>query len=123
METTDATTPVPTAPRPSWRDQEPPYLYTAKWHDATGIEHLLCIREDHMDSLLAQVKILTAMIRKSQQAHTPAPADPPAAPAEAVTPPWCATHQVPYQRQSKGGRSWWSHFDTTSQQWCKPPKA
>jgi hypothetical protein len=137
METTTSISTPPVA-RPSWREQEAPYTYTCKWKDASGLEQFLCIREDHMDSLLAQVKVLTGLIRKSQEHHaaadrteakglrTEADRTPPSpSPSVLSTQPsalpaagWCALHQVAMERKSNGKGQWYSHA-LPGGGWCK----
>jgi hypothetical protein len=57
----------------SWRQTEPPVLYTAKWISPDGIEHLLCVRGDTLDDLLPQIRVITGMIRTAKEKRETTP--------------------------------------------------
>jgi hypothetical protein len=108
----------------SWRQAEPPVLYTAKWTSPDGIEHLLCVRGDTLEELLPQVRTITQMIwtAKEKQAAT-LPTNESNRPTTSVQPPsvpegWCSTHSTQMARRKWGG---YSH-KLSNGTWCKGDK-
>jgi hypothetical protein len=80
-----------------WRQQEPPFLHSVKWHDLeTGIEHLTVIRADDLDSLFVQVRTVTPMVRMAKQKAQDAPE------TQETLEGWCGFHNVQMTRSKDG---------------------
>ena len=80
-----------------WRQQEPPFLHSVKWHDPeTGIEHLTVIRADDLDSLFIQVRTVTHMVKMARKKAQDAPE------AQEMPEGWCGIHNVQMTRSKDG---------------------
>jgi hypothetical protein len=58
---------VPTAPKPSWRDQHAAFTHHIQWADADGISHGMTLRSDSLSGLMADLKLLKGMIKAAKQ--------------------------------------------------------
>jgi hypothetical protein len=102
--------PVPQwKPRPGWRDQFPAFTHNLNWADADGHQHSMTFRSDSLPDLLADLKILKAMIRASKaqaQAREPEPV-----PKETGDIPVCPIHKVSMERRQsrRTGGHYWCH--------------
>ena len=89
-----------------WTDVLAPICHTVKYV-VDGIEHCTVIRGDDMAEVMAQVKQLTATVKKGREAET--------VPTEDV--PFCDTHKCHFERHSNAKGSWYSH--KTADGWCR----
>jgi len=70
-----------------WTDVLAPICHTVKYV-VDGIEHCTVIRGDNMTEVMAQVKELTAIVKKGREAES--------VPTEDI--PFCDTHKVHFER-------------------------
>ncbi len=79
-------------PKPAttgWKNHEPPFLHSVKWHDPeSGIEHLTVIRADDLDSLFVQVRTVTHMVKMARQKAQDMPGE------QEAPEGWCGIHNV-----------------------------
>ncbi len=86
---------------PGWKNPEPPFLHSVKWHDPeSGIEHLTVIRADDLDSLFVQVRTVTHMVKMARQKSQDAP-------GEREAPEGCVTFHNVQMTHSKDGKGYY----------------
>jgi hypothetical protein len=116
--------PEPPAPQQTphvahdWRDQNPLYTHSLKWHDGDGIEHLHVIRSDDLDELLRQVKTIKVVIAaakvRDSKADNPAPA-----PTTDNRPDWCHVHNVAMKQHGDETQGYWHSHKAADGSWCR----
>jgi hypothetical protein len=74
-----------------------------------GQEALLTVRGQTAEAFKANLQAIRGLLDQ--------PAPPPVPPAPSQDQSWCAKHGIQMQRNTKEGRSWWSH--KTAEGWCK----
>ncbi len=101
---------------PGWKNHEPPFLHSVKWHDPeSGIEHLTVIRADDLDSLFVQVRTVTHMVKMVRQKAQDTPGE------REAPEGWCDIHNVQMTR-SKDGKGYYHKAGVKADgkaAWCR----
>jgi hypothetical protein len=51
---------------PKWRDEHPKYVHSMEWRDSLGIKHMLVFRDDDLDAVLREAKMIREFIRAAR---------------------------------------------------------
>jgi hypothetical protein len=119
----------PKAALPKWRDEHPKYVHSMEWHDSLGIKHMLVFRDDDLDEVLREARMIREFVKaarardekpESTRANT-TEAAPEAAPASdtPASKVWCERHACWSYLRTKNGHSWFSHKDRADGSWCR----
>ena len=87
---------TPTAPTPQWRNEFPQFTHNLSWQDSDGISHSMTLRSDSLQDLMADLKLLKAMIRQANEQHSSANPSQPETQPEHVS---CKIHGVQMERR------------------------
>ena len=70
---------IDVTPHPKWRDQLAPYTHTLQWVDADGCSHSMTLRNDTLQGLLDDLKLIKSGIQqckaKARQENPDMPPD------------------------------------------------
>jgi hypothetical protein len=65
----DVTPFTPRQPKPGWKDAFPQFTHNVSWVDSDGISQSMTLRSDDLQSLMADLKLLKAMIKAAKAQH------------------------------------------------------